>query len=93
MIPYANGPIATVTIAIGTLTFAFDSAVETPPVSLIPTGETTEGEFALELMGNLTSDTSGTFITGALASTISTAALAESCTQAPINTGDRKSVV
>lgn len=79
-IPYTTGPISTVTLTVGTVTFEFnqDQIIGT----LTPTTSTSTGQFALELIGNLTADTSGTFTTGALGSTTSTVSLSESCNQA-----------
>jgi len=99
VIPYTNGAIATITVTIGTLTFQFNSATETPPTPPVATTATTAGSFQIDIFGNLTGDTSvggGTFVTGALGSTISPASLSETCTQttlaAPVSCSDTLAV-
>lgn len=98
-VPYVNGPISTITVAIGTLTFSFNTATETPPSPPAPTGPAPggpAGSFQIDIFGNLTADTSGTFTTGALGSTISTASFSETCTQttlaAPVSCSDTLAV-
>ena len=95
-VPYTNGAISTITVAIGTLTFSFNTATETPPTPPIATTATTAGSFQIDIFGNLTADTSGTFATGALGTPISAASLSETCTQtttaAPVSCSDTLAV-
>ena len=95
-VPYTNGAISTITVTIGTLTFSFNTATETPPTPPVATTATTAGSFQIDIFGNLTADTSGTFTTGALGSTVSPASFSETCTQtttaAPVSCSDTLAV-
>jgi hypothetical protein len=96
-VPYTNGALSpTIILSIGTLTFSFNTATETPPTPPVATGAASPGSFQIDIFGNLTGDTSSTFVTGALGSTTSPASFSETCTQtnlsAPVSCSDTLAV-